>query len=252
MGEILGGEGNRMEDLTFEASLARLNVPCHGRTAALLERYHALLCDWNTRMNLTGDTSLETAMDRLYMDSLAPLRYAELFPQGASLIDVGTGAGFPGMVLAIARPDLKITLLDSLQKRLNFLAAVRDELALDNVLMVHARAEDGGRNPELRERFDIAAARAVAPLNVLCELLLPFVRMNGQMVCYKGPSAEEELAAAAKAARLTGGGEIRVLPSPLPSQPEWQHCVAVVPKVHSTPKAYPRKAGTPSREPLGL
>lgn len=242
-----------MGDLTqaFTNALAQLNLNCHEQTAEKLAGYHELLCDWNTRMNLTGATDIETALDRLYMDSLAPLKYADLFSESATLIDVGTGAGFPGMVLAIARPDLQITLLDSLQKRLNFLAAVRDDLGLNNITLVHARAEDGGHDPKLREKYDIAVARAVAPLNVLCELLLPFVKVGGAMICYKGPSAEEEIAAAKKAARIMGGSDVFIRPVSLPTQPEWQHCIVASAKAKPCDKRYPRKAGTPSRDPLG-
>ncbi len=185
------------------------------------------------------------------MDSLAPLRFAVLFPENASLIDVGSGAGFPGLPLAIARPDLRVTLLDSLAKRVNFLSAVTEELGLSNVRLMHSRAEDAGHEAGLRERFDIAVARAVAPLPVLCELLLPFVRVGGRMLCYKGPSADAELEAGRKAARLLGGGGVETLPVPLPSQPEWRHCLLTCEKRGQTVRQYPRKAGTPARQPLG-
>ena len=248
MGEILGTEAVG-EIISCALSEQRLSFP--PETGERLAVYHHLLCDWNTRMNLTGDTRLETALSRLYLDSLAPLGLPGLFPEGASLIDVGTGAGFPGMALAIARPDLQVTLLDSLQKRLTFLSAVRQELGLSNVTLVHARAEDGGRDPLLRERFDIACARAVASLPVLCELLLPFVRVGGTMMCYKGPAAEEELAASGRASRILGGGGLKVIPVPLVSQPDWQHCLVCAQKNGPTGKAYPRKAGTPGAKPLG-
>ncbi len=235
----------------FAVSLAKLGAPVDVRAAERLARYHALLCDWNGRMNLTGDTAMETALSRLYMDSLAPLALEGLFPIGASVIDVGSGAGFPGLPLAIARPDLKVTLLDSLAKRVAFLDEVVAQLGLHNVRTVHARAEDAGRDPALRDAFDVAAARAVAAAPVLMELLLPFVRAGGQTVCYKGPAAEEELRAAGRAARMLGGGEVRALPVAVPDQPEWQHCVLVCAKAQPTPARYPRKAGTPAREPLG-
>ena len=231
--------------------IAQLRIECDDRTAERIVRYHEMLADWNTRMNLTGDTDFDTSLDRHYADCLAPLANNALFPQGASLIDVGSGAGFPGLPLAIARPDMQVTLLDSLMKRISFLSAVVEELGLKNVKLVHSRAEDGGRDAALREEFDIAAARAVAPLPVLCELLLPFVRVGGRMVCYKGPSAAEELEAGKKAARILGAGEIQNIPVFLPSQPEWQHCVLTCEKTQKTVRQYPRKAGTPSRDPLG-
>ena len=229
----------------------RLGVQADERAPERLAAYHLLLADWNTRMNLTGDTDFETALSRHYLDSLAPLAMEGVFPAGASLIDVGSGAGFPGLPLAIARPDLQVVLLDSLNKRLQFLSAVVERLGLTNVRLVHARAEDAGRDPLLRERFDIAVARAVAPLPVLCELLLPFVRVGGHMACYKGPAAQEEWQAASRAAKLLGGGECAVRPVVLPTQPDWQHTLITCPKVQKTLRQYPRKAGTPSRQPLG-
>lgn len=257
MGEVLGNQVSASAAVRDEmlakvsGMIAQLHIDCDEKTGVRIVRYHEMLADWNTRMNLTGDTDFDTSLDRHYADCLAPLANRELFPEGASLIDVGSGAGFPGLPLAIARPDLQVTLLDSLMKRINFLAAVVEELGLTNVRLVHSRAEDGGRDALLRERFDIAAARAVAPLPVLCELLLPFVRVGGKMVCYKGPSASEELEAGRKAARILGAGNITTIPVVLPSQPEWQHCVLTCDKKQKTVRQYPRKAGTPSRDPLG-
>lgn len=216
-----------------------------------LVRYHALLEEWNKNINLTGDADFELSLDRHYADSLAPLAVDGLFPEGARLIDVGSGAGFPGIPLAVVRPDMRITLLDSLMKRVGFLNAVKDGLALGNVLTLHSRAEDAARAIGMRESFDIAVARAVAPLNVLCELLLPFVRVGGKMLCYKGPAASEELEACSKAALMLGGGKPIVIPVSLPSQPEWRHMVVCVTKEKKTVRQYPRKAGVASRSPLG-
>ena len=257
MGEVLGNQVSASAAVMaqWEAKLAKaieeLRIECDEHTPARIARYHAMLADWNTRMNLTGDTEFDTSLDRHYTDCLAPLINRELFPQGASLIDVGSGAGFPGLPLAIARPDLQVTLLDSLMKRIHFLDAVVRELGLTNVQLVHSRAEDGGRDAALREHFDIAVARAVAPLPVLCELLLPFVKVGGRMICYKGPSAEEELQAGQKAAHMLGGAAVQNIPIILPSQPDWQHCLLTCEKKVKTVRQYPRKAGTPSRSPLG-
>jgi len=257
MGEVLGNQVSASAPVRAERTqrlkeaIAALNIACDERTAERIAVYHELLADWNTRMNLTGDTDFETSLDRHYTDCLAPLKYAQLFPQNASLIDVGSGAGFPGLPLAIARPDLQVTLLDSLMKRITFLSAVVEELGLENVRLVHSRAEDGGRDAKLRERFDLAVARAVAPLPVLSELLLPFVKVGGRMICYKGPSAQEELEAGQKAAHIVGGGNLEHYPVAIPSQPEWQHCLLTCEKKVKTVRQYPRKAGTPSRSPLG-
>ena len=257
MGEVLGHQIPEAAAVTAEwereigRGIEALAIPCDGQAARRIAVYHAMLADWNTRMNLTGDTDFAASLTRHYLDSLAPLHWADLFEPGARLIDVGSGAGFPGLPLAIARPDLQVTLLDSLAKRIAFLTAVTEALGLTNVRLIHSRAEDGGRDSALRERFDVAVARAVAPLPVLCELLLPFVRVGGRMVCYKGPSAEGELAAGQKAARMLGGGRVENRPVFLPSEPDWRHCVLVCPKEAKTVRQYPRKAGTPSRQPLG-
>lgn len=257
MGEILVNQISGAQPVNgewearFRQRILELGISCDARTAARLARYHALLTEWNERMNLTGDTDFEASLDRHYIDSLAPLAMDGLFSEGASLIDVGSGAGFPGLPLAIARPDLEVTLLDSLMKRIHFLSAVVEALALPNVRLLHARAEDAGRDGALREQYDLAVARAVAPLPVLCELMLPFVRTGGKMLCYKGPAALEELEAGRKAAKLVGGGGLTILPVKLPSQPEWQHCVIACDKAQKTVRQYPRKAGTPSRSPLG-
>ncbi len=257
MGEVLGNQVSETAAVTaqWEQKTARaidaLGIACDARAPERIAKYHALLADWNTRMNLTGDTDFDTSLDRHYTDSLAPLKNEELFPVGASLIDVGSGAGFPGLPLAIARPDLQVTLLDSLMKRIHFLAAVVEALGLTNVRLVHARAEDGGRDEALRERYDIAVARAVAPLPVLCELLLPFVKVGGRMICYKGPSAAEEVQSGEKAAKILGGSALEMIPVTLPAQPDWQHLIITTEKKVKTVRQYPRKAGTPSRQPLG-
>ena len=258
MGEILVREvsgtaavNERLWAERLTAEMDRLGIGYDPAAPAGIARYHSLLAEWNQHMNLTGDTEFDSAIDRLYLDSLAPLGMEGAFPEGAYLIDVGTGAGFPGLPLAIARPDLNVMLLDSLNKRLKFLAAVVEELGLRNVRLCHARAEDGGRDALHREKYDRAVARAVAPLPVLCELLLPMVRQGGEMLCYKGPAADEEWQAGQKAAKLVGGGELSRVPVILPTQPDWAHCVIRCPKTAKTPKTYPRKAGTPSREPLG-
>ncbi len=235
----------------LEGALLGLGVQTFPGTAEKLVRYHEMLCDWNTRMNLTGDTDFDLAIDRHYLDSLAPLGTEGLFPEGASVIDVGSGAGFPGLPLCIARPDMQMTLLDSLAKRVAFLNAVVKDLGLSNVKPLHMRAEDGGQDPGLRERFDRAVARAVAPLGVLCELLLPFVRPGGKMICYKGPAAREEWEAGNRAAAVLGGERLLRTPFLFPRQPDWQHAVFTSEKKEKTVRQYPRKAGTPSRSPLG-
>ncbi len=238
-------------EASFRERLHSLGVGFDEAAPQRLRRYHELLCHWNTLMNLTGDTAFDTALDRLYLDSLAPLQVEGLFPAGSTLVDVGSGAGFPGLPLAIVRPDLQVLLLDSLQKRVGFLDAVIEALSLPNVRTLHARAEDAAQEPSLREGFDLAVARAVAPLPVLCELLLPFVKVGGKMLCYKGPSAKEEQDQGALAAKRLGGGPPVIVPVALPWQPQWQHCVVVSEKKEKTLRQFPRKAGLPARQPLG-
>jgi len=235
----------------FHSRLTALSLAVPQGAPQQLARYQTLLEDWNTRMNLTGDASLEATIDRHFLDSVAPLAYTALWPEGTSVIDVGTGAGFPGLPLAILRPDFQVTLLDSLQKRLTFLQAVTEALQLTNITFVHARAEDAGRDPAFRERYDVATARAVAAVPALMELLLPFVRVGGNAICYKGPAAEDELRDGERASRLLGGGAVKVLPVSLPDHPDWRHCLLISQKRMSTPKAFPRKAGLPAKVPLG-
>ncbi len=192
--------------------------------AEKLCRYYEMLMDWNSRMNLTAITGEEEVLKKHFADSLLPL---ELIPEGANLIDVGTGAGFPGLPIAIARPDVRVTLLDSLNKRIGFLREVCKELDI-NADCIHARAEDGGRNPALREKFDIAVSRAVARVSPLAEYTVPFVK--------EGERALELLCCT---------GEIRSYPA------EWgERSVIILTKQKPTAKAYPRKAGTAEKKPL--
>ncbi len=210
-----------------------------------LSGYHFLLLDWNQRMDLTNVPPEEMPL-RHYADCLLPLLREDLFVEGASLVDVGSGAGFPGMPIAIARPDHEVLLLDSLQKRCAFLQAVVDALGLPNVRVLHARAEDAARG-ELRAAFDLAVARAVAPLRVLAEYLLPFVKVGGKAICWKGPAANEEQTQAKSALKLLGGSAEAPWVLPLEGQ---EHMLLTINKSAPTPVTYPRKAGTPAKKPL--
>ena len=208
--------------------------------------YYRLLIEWNEKMNLTALTEPRDVAVKHFIDSLTLLQYADI-PQGASLIDVGTGAGFPGLAVKIARQDIQLTLLDSLQKRLVFLDEVCEALELDGVCTVHSRAEDGART-ELRESFDFAAARAVAPLNVLCEYCLPYVKVGGSFLAMKGKTAEEELQAAQDAVTLLGGTVQEKHLFRLGDAGE--RGIIEIKKLSPTPAQYPRKSKAIKSKPL--
>ena len=215
----------------------------------LLQLYLDMLTDWNSRMDLTAITEDAETVDRHFIDSLIVLK-TDLMEQASSLIDVGTGAGFPGMVIALACPGMQVSLLDSQQKRLRFLEAVTAAAGVRNVTLIHARAEEGARRKELREHFDIAAARALAPTNVLCEYLLPYVKTGGLALCWKGPSLKDELESGRRAAHLLGGR----LEAPVRYTVDgrnWEHMILPIRKTGHTSSVYPRKAGTPKSKPLG-
>jgi len=212
------------------------------RQAEQFCRYYELLVDWNSRMNLTAITEKEDVAKKHFLDSLLAIPY---LPEGASCIDVGTGAGFPGIPLAIMRPDLSMTLLDSLNKRVGFLKEVCQELGL-TIQCIHSRAEDGGKSPLYRERFDIALSRAVAPLNVLLELTTPFVKVGGTAIAYKGPSAKEEMAACDRAKAVLG---LDLSLMAFDAQ-YGERTLVMAKKIAPAPAKYPRKAGEPSKKPL--
>ena len=213
-----------------------------------LERYRDLLLEWNENVNLTAITDPEEVRIKHFEDSLTCLESGLFFP-GAKVIDVGTGAGFPGLPLAMARPDISVTLLDSLKKRLLFLDEVIAQTDIQNAKTVHARAEDGGRDKNLRERFDIVVSRAVSRLSVLCEYTLPYLKVGGTLIAMKGPSAEEELQEAQNAIKVLGGGEVTVQKTALEDE-SLSHCLVMIKKVRPTPTTDPRKAGMPTKNPL--
>lgn len=223
-----------------------------------LQGYLAALCLWNQRFNLTAIRDPNEMLIKHFADSLSCARVIDFRAQ-RTLIDVGTGAGFPGMVLKIVFPELEVTLLDAVQKRLNFLSTVVQEQNLKGVQVVHARAEDAARAgnraalapgvPHLRERFDVVTARAVAALPVLLEWTLPLARVGGQVLAMKGPDMEAELASARNALRLLGGGSPVLDTFELP-ETDLSRSLVVVPKVRATPAAYPRLPGTARKTPL--
>ncbi len=211
-------------------------------------RYDALLVDWNERINLTAITEPRDVAVKHMVDSLTAYD-AALFSGAPTVIDVGTGAGFPGIPLKIFDPSIRLTLMDSLAKRLAFLEAVVEDLGLTGVTCVHARAEDAAHEPQRRERYDIAVSRAVARLPVLLEYTLPFVKKGGHLIALKGRTAEEEATDAKRALKLLGGRLETIRPVTLPGLSD-KRAVLTITKIAPTPKAYPRKAGTPAKKPL--
>ena len=217
-----------------------------------LEIYARLLVEWNEKMNLTAITDPVGIAVKHFADSLT---VAPLLPTGAfSLIDVGTGAGFPGVPLALLRTDCRLTLLDSLNKRLTFLDEVCRAVELP-VTLVHARAEEGGRRKELRERYDVAVARAVAALPVLSEYCLPFVKVGGRFLALKGPDADRERAEAARGIGVLGGKVKEITAFTLPKEPltgiePMERRLVQIDKVRPTPPAYPRPSAKIAKQPL--
>ena len=227
---------------------AELGVPLDDCQLDALDAFTALLLEWNARFNLTRVTDPSEIAVKHYLDSLSLLPLVEVKP-GSAVIDIGAGAGFPGIPLKIARPDLKMTMLDSVRKKLTFLEAVVRELRLADVKLIHGRAEDFARGKSHRERFDLAVSRAVAGLNVLAELCMPFCRLGGSFAAYKGPDPDEEINEAAKAISALGGEVEAVHRFVLPHS-DSHRTLVVIRKLRRTPASYPRKAGVPERNPL--
>ena len=215
---------------------------------AQFTRYYELLVEWNEKMNLTAITEEHEVAVKHMVDSLSAYDPA-LFNGAVSIIDVGTGAGFPGLPLKIFCPDIRLTLMDSLNKRVHFLQTVVDELGLEGVDCVHARAEEGARNKKYREQFDLAVSRAVARLPILCEYCLPFVKRGGHFLALKGRAYAEEVEEAAKAIKVMGGSKTEMREVHLPGLDD-KRAIITVTKTMPTPKVYPRKAGTPAKNPL--
>ena len=232
----------------MKQAAADYGLALSGQQLQQFNRYYELLVEWNEKMNLTAITEPHEVAVKHMIDSLTA--YDErLFAGQISVIDVGTGAGFPGLPLKILCPSIRLTLMDSLNKRVNFLQTVVDELGLEGVRCIHARAEEGARNKAYREQFDIAVSRAVARLPVLCEYCLPFVRRGGHFLALKGMQYQEENEEAAKAIKVLGGSETVLRPVKLPGLDDIRAVITIT-KGMPTPKAYPRKAGTPAKDPL--
>lgn len=213
-------------------------------------QYKTLLQEWNEKMNLTAITEDREVITKHFLDCMT-INKALPMNEQKTVIDIGTGAGFPGLVIKIAFPHLKVTLVDALKKRLTFLETVIKELGLTNIECVHSRAEDLGKNKEYREGFDICASRAVANLAVLSEYTLPFVKVEGYLIALKGQKLDEELEQGQKAIQILGGQLEEVVHTGVPFT-DLNHKIAKIKKVKPTATKYPRKAGEPTKSPLGV
>lgn len=208
--------------------------------------YMNLLIEWNNKINLTAITEPDEIIIKHFIDSMTILKEIE---NNSKIVDVGTGAGFPGIPVKIANESLEVVLLDSLNKRINFLNEVINKLELNKISSVHFRVEEAGQNKQYREKFDIATSRAVAALNILAEYMLPLVKVGGKCICMKGSEVEEEIEKSKKAIEVLGGKIEKVEQFTL-ANTDMKRNIIVIRKVTNTPSKYPRKAGTPSKEPL--
>lgn len=234
----------------FVQELSKRNFKLNEKQINQFNQYFTGLIAANQKVNLTRITEEDDVYLKHFFDSLTPLfTFSEVFKPGDTVCDVGAGAGFPSIPLKILQPELKVTIVDSLGKRLTFLQDLIEKLQLQDVTLVHGRAEDVGQNKLYREQFDIVTARAVANMAVLSEYCLPLVKKSGYFVALKGPKAEKELQDGQKAISLLGGKVIQTEELQLPTSSE-ERTLILVQKVKATPKKYPRQAGTPHRKPI--
>lgn len=232
----------------LKEKLQKLNIEINDTQKEQFDTFYDMLVEWNKVMNLTGITEYEEVIEKHFVDSLSIVNILDL-NKIETVVDIGTGAGFPGIPLKIAFPHLRITLLDSLNKRIKFLDAVIEELGLDNINTIHGRAEDYARQKEYREEYDLCVSRAVANLATLSEYCLPYIRLGGIFISYKSGDIEEELSHSRKAIDILGGTLDDVVKFQLPGTDINRSFVKII-KVKNIAKKYPRKAGLPSKEPL--
>lgn len=232
----------------FEKDLDSLGISLTEEQIDNFLIYYEMLAEWNKVMNLTAITEYEDVMKKHFVDSMSLVKAFDL-SKNVSLIDVGTGAGFPGLAVKIAFPQLQITLLDSLNKRIKFLDAVIEKLNLAKVEAIHGRAEDFAKPGKLREKYDLCVSRAVANLSTLSEYCIPFVKVNGYFISYKSEKVLEEASAAEGAISLLGGKIKEQIEFQLPNSDLYRKLV-VIEKIRKTPGKFPRKAGLPAKEPL--
>lgn len=232
----------------FKNGLQQLHIELSEKQMEQFLQYHEMLIEKNKVMNLTAITEFDEVVEKHFLDSVSLTQQLDLH-QSLKVLDLGTGAGFPGIPLKIVFPELEITLMDSLNKRVLFLQDVISSLQLQNIEAVHGRAEEAAKNKKYRESFDLCVSRAVANISTLSEYCLPFVKIGGSFISYKSSTIEDELKDGKKGIAILGGKVKDVYKFTLPDS-ELQRSFVIIEKEKKTPKAYPRKAGTPSKEPL--
>ena len=237
-------------------SAIQLGIELSDEQINKFQKYYEMLIETNKVMNLTAITGKEEVILKHFVDSISivkvlpdMIKYIDSDDISIKILDLGTGAGFPGIPLKIVFPAIDIVLLDSLNKRINFLNSVIDELKLSGINAIHGRAEEMARNKEYREKFDLCVSRAVANLSTLSEYCLPFIKVNGKFISYKASEIEEEVENAGNALKILGGNLTTVKKITLPES-DIERSFVIIDKVKNTPKTYPRKAGTASRNPL--
>lgn len=238
-----------MNEDQFLGALLEKGIKLNEEQLAQFRIYYEQLVSWNERMNLTAITEKNDVYLKHFYDSISVSFFYPFQDQSLNIVDVGAGAGFPSIPLKICFPDLKITIVDSLNKRITFLNALAEHLSLKNVAFYHSRAEDFGRNKMHREKYDLAIARAVARLPILSELCMPLVKKSGTFIAMKGSSGEEELSEAKKAIPILGGEVKEMHTFHLPND-EGNRSIIIINKNKATPNKYPRKPGIPNKQPL--
>lgn len=232
----------------FYALLATFDIDLSDQQKTQFEHYFECLVEWNEKINLTAITEKSEVYLKHFYDSVAPILYGLIENQPVKILDIGAGAGFPSLPMKIIFPQLQVTIIDSLNKRIKFLELLSQELGLEQVELLHGRAEDFGQNPAYRDQFNIVTARAVARLSVLSELTIPFLKKNGRLLSLKAAQFEDELTEAKHAIAILGSKFEKEIAYQLPNGDE-RH-IAIIEKKKETPKKYPRKAGTPNKSPI--
>lgn len=230
----------------IEEKSSKIDINLDNEICNKLYNYMNLLLEWNEKINLTAITNEKEIILKHFIDSFTINKFIN---SGDKMLDIGTGAGFPGLPIKIIRPEVDVFLMDSLNKRINFLNEVIESLQLKNIEAFHSRAEEMAKNNKFREKFDVVTSRAVAKLNILLEYMLPYTKVNGKCLCMKGPNIEEEIKEAEKALKILGG-EIEKIEKIILPDSNIERNIIIIRKKSATPLKYPRKAGMPTKEPL--